>query len=340
MDHNYLKTDRNSVTLLVMTNNLIQMELRKKLKNVHFIFLISLLFSLITKGQTPIQGGYIQLTQDEYKELIDLNQENELDGKYYVREFKDEKIIGIHKIEYRKGKKFGEWLHFQNFREKGTLDLSTVENYEDHQRHGYYYNSDNGFTFTEEGYYEKGEKEGLWYVTKEGSKEKINYKNGKKHGEYWRQDASGVIVRGAYKKGEKLDNWTIEDLSSNIEKTEENSINPITEASIPTTGAQTIEGYIQKPDGTIAPIAVVRLQLSDNACAYAFSDFDGKFIIEIDTGKIASNSYFEIVIEGFPIKKLPFSEFSNQNTIVLDNGRKKVSYDEYRSYYESMKDCK
>ncbi|MDH7444356.1 hypothetical protein [Aquimarina sp. 2201CG14-23] len=311
------------------------------MKNSHFIFIGLLLITFFTKGQTPIQGGYIELTYDEYTELIEINQENELDGKYYVRQFKDKKVIGIHKIEYRKGRKNGEWLHFSIFRKKGTLDLSTIENYEDDLRNGYYYNSDNGFTFSEEGYYEKGKKEGLWNVTKSGSNEKINYKNGKKHGDYWRQDASGVIVKGAYKKGEKLDNWTIEDLSGNTKNQGENtsiSSQP-TEASSATSGIQTVQGSVQKPDGTIAPIAVVRLQLTDTSCTYAFTDFDGNFDIEIDYDKITENSYFEIVIEGFPKKIMPFSDFSDQDAITLDNGRKKITYDEYRSYYESMKDC-
>ncbi|SEL83620.1 Antitoxin component YwqK of the YwqJK toxin-antitoxin module [Aquimarina amphilecti] len=310
------------------------------MKNSHIIFTLALLFSFMVKGQTPIQGGYIELSKNEYDELLEINKENELDGKYYVREFKDKKLIGIHKIQYKKGKKHGEWVHFLVFRKKGVLDLSMVENYDDNERNGYYYNSDNGFTFTEEGYYEKGEKVGLWNVTKSGSKEKINYKNGKKHGDYWRQDASGVIVKGAYKKGKKLDNWTIEDLSGNTtEQIEANttyqvSATPTNEASI-----QPIEGSIKKSDGSVVPIAVVRLQLSDNSCAYAFSDYDGKFNIEIDTNKISGSSYFEIVIEGFPKKKILYSEFSNQSTIVLDKGRKKVSYDEYRAYYESMKNC-
>ncbi|WP_299437579.1 hypothetical protein [uncultured Aquimarina sp.] len=310
------------------------------MKNSHIIFIGLLLVTFITKGQTPIQGGYIELTKDEYTELIEVDQENELDGKYYVREFKDKKLIAIHKIQYRKGKKHGEWVHFLIFRKKGTLDLSTVENYEDNQRNGYYYNSDNGFTFTEEGYYEKGKKIGLWNVTKGTSKEKINYKNGKKHGDYWRQDASGVIVKGTYKKGQKLDNWTIEDLSGNTRTDKEGtSAALISETSIKTTGVQTIEGVIQKPDGSIVPIAVVKLQLTDSSCAYAFSDYDGKFSMEINTDKITPNSYFEIVIEGFPKKTISFSAFSSQNTIVLEKGRKKISYNEYRNYYESMKDC-
>ncbi|WP_299245475.1 hypothetical protein [uncultured Aquimarina sp.] len=304
------------------------------------ILILSLLFSFVMKGQSPIEGGYIQLTNDEYNELIEINQENELNGKYYVREFKDKELIGIHKIEYRKGKKHGEWLHFLIFRKKGALDLSTIENYEDDQRNGYYYNSDNGFTFSEEGNYEKGQKQGLWYITKGGSKEKVNYKNGKKHGDYWRQDASGVIVKGAYKKGEKLDNWTIEDLSGNIKTQGEDTSTTLTSTTPDiTTQIETIEGNIHKPDGSIVPIAVVKLQLSDTSCSYAFSDYDGKFSIEIDTNNITPNSYFEIVIEGFPKKTVPFSEFSNQDTIVLEKGRKKVSYDEYRNYYESMKDC-
>ncbi|WP_378176842.1 hypothetical protein [Aquimarina sp. SS2-1] len=309
------------------------------MRNTRFLVILVLLFSAVMQGQSPIEGGYIQLSQEDYNDLSKTNQENELDGKYYVREFKDDKLVGIHKIEYRKGKKEGEWLHFLIFRKKGTLDLSTIENYENGQRNGYYYNSDNGFTFTEEGYYEKGEKEGLWNVTKSGSKEKINYKNGKKHGDYWRQDASGVIVKGAYKKGEKLDNWTIEDLAGNT-KTASEGNNPIatgTATTIPS--KQTLEGTVQKPDGSIVPIAVVKLQLSETSCAYAFTDYDGKFSIEIDSNKISSDSYFEIVIDKFPKKIVPFSDFSNQDTFILEKGRKKVSYDEYRSYYESMKDC-
>lgn len=310
------------------------------MKNTRIIFaLFSLLFTAIN-AQTAIQGGYIELTNEEYAELKDLNKENELNGKYYVREFKDKKLIALHKIEYQKGKKQGEWLHFMIFRKRGSLDLSTIENYENDQRNGYYYNSDNGFTFTEEGLYEKGEKEGLWNVTKSGSKEKINYKNGKKHGDYWRQDASGVIVKGSYKKGEKLDDWTIEDLSGNAIKEEDaTSVTATTETSTTPKGMQTIEGTIQKPDGTIAPIAVVKVQLSDNSCAYAFTDFDGKFSIEIDNTKITSTSYIEIVLERFPKKTVPFSEFTDLQTISLDKGRNKISYDEYRAYYKSMKDC-
>ncbi|MHA7058117.1 toxin-antitoxin system YwqK family antitoxin [Aquimarina sp. M1] len=304
------------------------------MKNTLVIVLILLLICTTMQGQAPIEGSYIQLSQEEYNELKKINQENELDGKYYVREFQDKKLVGIHKIEYRKGEKQGEWLHFLIFRKKGTLDLSTIENYEDDQRNGYYYNSDNGFTFTEEGNYEKGKKEGVWNVSKGGSTEKIQYKNGKKHGDYWRQDASGVIVKGTYKKGEKLDNWTIEDLSGNTHTSTQ-----VAETSGITQKQQTIEGTIHKPDGSIVPIAVVRLQLMDTDCAYAFTDYDGKFSIEIDTNQVASNSYFEIVIEGFPKKIVPFSDFSNKGIIVLDNGRKKVTYDEYSEYYESMKDC-
>ncbi|AXT56061.1 hypothetical protein D1815_09965 [Aquimarina sp. AD1] len=310
------------------------------MKKSHIVFTFVLLFSFIVKGQTPIEGGYIELSKEEYNELLEINKENELDGKYYVRELKDKKVIGIHKIEYKKGKKHGEWVHFLIFRKKGSLDLSTVENYEDNERNGYYYNSDNDFTFTEEGYYEKGEKVGLWNITKSGSKEKINYKNGKKHGDYWRQDASGVIVKGTYKKGKKLDNWTIEDLSGNTTtEVNPNITHQISETSTSNVGIKAIEGTIKKPDGSVVPIAVVKLQLSDESCAYAFSDYDGKFKIEIDTNKITTNSYMEIVIDGFPKKTIPFSEFSNQNTIVLEKGRKKVSYEAYRAYYESMKNC-
>ncbi|WP_378295265.1 hypothetical protein [Aquimarina rubra] len=308
------------------------------MKNTLFTIILSLLFSIVMHAQSPIEGSYVELSQEEYDKLAQINQENELNGKYYIREFKDKKLVGIHKIEYRKGKKEGEWLHFLIFRKKGTLDLSTIENYEDDQRNGYYYNSDNGFTFTEEGNYEKGKKEGLWNVTKGGSKEKINYKNGKKHGDYWRQDESGVIVKGSYKKGEKLDDWTIEDLSGNPQTTIEGGTQ-ITESPVTASKEQTIEGTVHKPDGTIVPIAVVKLQLSDTACAYAFTDYDGKFSIEIDTNKITSDSYFEIVIDKFPKKIVPFSDFSNQDTFVLEKGRKKVTYDEYRNYYESMKDC-
>jgi len=311
------------------------------MKNTRIIFILFSLLFIGINAQTSIQGGYIELTNEEYLELINVNQENELNGKYYVRELKDKKLIALHKIEYQKGKKQGEWLHFMIFRKRGTLDLSTIENYENDQRNGYYYNSDNGFTFTEEGLYEKGKKEGLWNVTKSGSKEKINYKNGKKHGSYWRQDASGVIVKGSYKKGEKLDDWTIEDLSGNAitEGNDDTSNVSITETDTTPKGLQTIEGTIQKPNGTIAPIAVVRVQLSDSSCAYAFTDFDGKFSIEIDNTKITPTSYIEIVLERFPKKTVLFSEFTNLQTISLDKGRNKISYDEYRSYYKSMKDC-
>jgi len=332
-----LKSNENELTLNVIGKNQTHIQLTGIMKATGTL-LIALLFSFIIKAQTPIEGGYIQLSYDEYTELIEVNKENELHGKYYVREFNDDKkLIGIHKIEYIKGKKTGEWLHFLVFRKKGVIDLSTIENYENGLRNGYYYNSDNGFTFSEEGRYEKGKKEGLWYVTKGGSKEKINYKNGKKHGDYWRQDASGVIVKGAYKKGEKLDNWVIEDLSGNTKSMDDNSESVIADGS--NTSVQTIEGIIHKPDGTIAPIAVVRLQLSDTSCAYAFSDFEGKFAIEIDKSHVTPDSYFEIVIEGFPKKVVSFSAFTNKSAITLEKGRKKISYDEYRSYYQSMKDC-
>ncbi|WP_299898987.1 hypothetical protein [uncultured Aquimarina sp.] len=310
------------------------------MKKILILLILSGIFHSGMNAQTPVEGGYIELTKKEYDDLLNPEEENELHGKYYVREFKDKKLIGIHKIEYQKGKKHGEWVHFLIFRKKGTLDLSTIENYEDNVRNGYYYNSDNGFTFTEEGYYEKGLKEGLWNVSKGGSKEKINYKNGKKHGDYWRQDASGVIVKGEYKKGKKLDNWTIEDLAANTRTEEQPQV--LSQApDTPTVsgGLQKIEGTIQKPDGSIVPIAVVKLQISDSSCAYAFTDYDGKFTIEINTSKISDNSYFEIVIDGFPKKVLPYSDFSNQNTITLEKGRKKITYEEYRSYYESMKDC-
>ncbi|MBW1297613.1 hypothetical protein [Aquimarina litoralis] len=308
-------------------------------KTLTFV-LLAFLFCLNGKAQSPVEGGYIELTKKEYEDFLNPEEENELNGKYYVREFKDKKLIAIHKIEYLKGKKHGEWVHFLVFRKKGTLDLSTIENYEDNERNGYYYNSDNGFTFTEEGYYEKGLKVGLWNVSKGGSNEKINYKNGKKHGDYWRQDASGVIVKGAYKKGKKLDNWTIEDLAGNTKTVQDPKIPTQIPNTLPVAGGlKTIKGDVKKPDGSVVPIAVIKLQISDTSCAYAFSDYDGKFNLEIDTSKITNGSYFEIVIEGFPKKVISYSDFSDQNTIVLENGRAKVSYEEYRSYYESMKDC-
>ena len=311
------------------------------MRNKKIIFIALLLFTFVIKAQNYDQEGYEELTHKEYIELIEGNKENKLNGKYYVREFKDEKIVALHRIEFQKGKKQGEWLHFKIFRQKGTLDLSTIENYDDDERNGYYYNSDNGFTFTEKGIYEKGKKEGLWSFTKGDSNEKINYKNDEKHGEYWHQDGSGVIIKGSYKKGEKLDNWTIKDLDGNTSPLVKDAppVKPDPKTPLDTDTLETITGTIQKPDGTIAPIAVVRLQLSDTSCAYAFTDFDGNFSMEINKKKITPSSFFEIVIEGFPKKIISFSRYSSQKTIVLDDGSTKITYDEYRAFYESMGSC-
>ena len=309
------------------------------MKTIQIISVVlTLLLCQYTKAQVSFEGSYKQLTFKEYTALTESDSKNKLNGKYYVREFKDKKLIGIHKIEYKKGKKYGEWLHFSISTENETLDLSTVENYDYDLREGYYYNSEKDFTFIEEGNYERGIKEGIWNVTKLNSKEKINYKYGKKHGEYMREDASGNIIIGEYKKDTETGDWTIKDPSGNIKPYGQKVTEDTTQNSIKSE-IRTIQGTIHKPTGSIAPIAVVRLQLSDSSCSYAFSDFEGKFSMEIDMNKISPTSYFEIVIEGFPMKKLSFSSFSDKGIISLDNNGEKVSYQEYRNYYESMKDC-
>ncbi len=315
------------------------------MKNIQLLSSLLFLLSYSIHAQNPVEGGYIQLTAEEYNTIVEINKENELDGKYYVRQVKDNKIMAIRKIEYLKGKKHGEWLHFLTFKKKEILDLSIVENYEDDYKNGYYYSSDNGFTSTEEGYYKKDKKEGIWYVTKMGSKEKIFYKDGKKHGDYWRQDESGVIIKGAYKKDKKHGDWTIQDLSgvtTILQENEEATSSADTSNVTPSTDDSSIsslQGRVLKPTNAAAPIAVVRLQLTEFSCAYAFTDVEGKFSIEYDTTKITPDSYFEIVIEGFPRKTISFSEFSSNSTMILDKRGKKVAYEEYRSFYQSMKDC-
>ncbi|KAA1243904.1 hypothetical protein [Aquimarina sp. RZ0] len=289
------------------------------------------------------QAGYIELTSDEYEKISEINKENKLHGNYYIREFSDKKLINIRKISYKKGKKHGEWLHFLTFTKRG-IDLSTIENYEDDLRNGYYYNSDNGFTFTEEGSYKKGKKEGLWLITKGGSKEKILYKDGQKHGKYWRQDASGVIINGQYKKDKKHGNWTIQDLSGNTVQPKDNQ-NPDSSVKSDITQLHTInnvnllKGIILKPDKTPVSIAVIRLVINEATCAYDYSDFNGKFSIKTDSTKVTEDSYFEIVIEGHPKKTVPFHGFSNNGSISLDKKGKKITYEEYRAYYESAKNC-
>lgn len=309
------------------------------IKNILLFLVPCLIFCFNLNAQDPAKDGYVRLMQEGYEKLVEENKESDLDGKYYIKYYNDGKLTKISRIEYDRGKRQGEWLHFQSFSE-GDLDLATIENYNNGEKEGYYYNGDSSTDFSEEGYYKNDEKTGSWSITKNGALEKIEYRNGKKHGEYWRRDKSGVIVKGGYKNGEKTDDWTIEDLSAIAsEGVEENNENMEVEEKTKTEDISTVKGKVLKPDNTSISLVAIKLTLNDSECIYAYTSFDGTFSMQVDKSKITENSQLEIVIDDYARKIISFQEFFQSNEIVLDKKGKLVTYEEYRSFYETIKSC-
>ncbi|WP_103867594.1 hypothetical protein [Aquimarina sp. I32.4] len=87
------------------------------------------------------------------------------------------------------------------------LKLSFIANYKNDVLDGYYMNTDN-HTFSKEGYYEKGKKNGIWKENESSEFKIVSYKNGIKSGSFKSTDNDlNIEVSGQYKKGKKNGIW-------------------------------------------------------------------------------------------------------------------------------------
>ncbi len=173
------------------------------------IFILFSLFSLFSKAQGDSNFGYQKISNEEYNRIVKEGKEYTLEGKYYIKHKPKNRLLGISKIEYKKGKKNGEWLFFFSYVGDNII-LSNVVNYKEGRKQGYFFETD-GHTFSTEGYYKNNKKDGLWKISKDGFLEEINYRRGLKSGIYYSYDMENFATRGQYKKGTKDGVWIIED---------------------------------------------------------------------------------------------------------------------------------
>ncbi len=166
--------------------------------------------SLVVLSQNIEDYEYTRLAGYEYAEFTKNGITEKMNGNFSITtRTKESKTITIEIKRFKKGKKNGEWITYQNL--FAGLKLSFVGNYKDDVLDGYYFESDN-HTFSKKGFYKNDKKHGCWEISRNDTHENINYKNGLKSGEYLSQDnTSGINIKGQYKKDKKTGVWTIED---------------------------------------------------------------------------------------------------------------------------------
>ncbi|WP_234859057.1 hypothetical protein [Aquimarina aquimarini] len=160
----------------------------------------------IIKAQTEFVEGYVKLLDFEYYEIVNDSTKHLPDGKYYTIQYDNEgKILSLETISYKKGKKSGESLRFSQG--LGSFFLSQNIGFKNGLMDGYYMNTDN-HTFSKEGYYEKGKKNGIWKENESSEFKIVSYKNGIKSGSFKSTDNDlNIEVSGQYKKGKKNGIW-------------------------------------------------------------------------------------------------------------------------------------
>lgn len=84
----------------------------------------------------------------------------------------------------------------------------------------------------------------------------------------------------------------------------------------------------------------IKININENYCEIAYSDFDGYFDFCLDTTKIDKKSYIEFVLKGYKKKTMWLNEFLISNKIVeLKKGHKNISNEEYLEFYENIRGC-
>ena len=185
------------------------MESKKKWKILSIIFLFYVTNSIF--GQSSYPEEFTKLIDFEYDEIKDDSIRNISDGRYYKTNYKNDKLISIETIGYKKRKKHGESLTFRQG--LGMMFISKVANYTNGVLDGYFLSTDR-HTFSKQGYYKKGKKEGIWKESNGTNFLEITYAKGVKCGSYKSKNQTlNLIISGEYKNGKKDGTWIIEDTS-------------------------------------------------------------------------------------------------------------------------------
>jgi len=188
--------------------------------NKYFLFLAFFLtVSYTIYAQDVFKESYTKLSQFKSDTISNRDFER---GNYYLIRGKGNDVKGIYIRSYKNGKKDGKWLEFSKI--FGGVNLKNVCTYKLGKKHGYFFYTDN-HTITEEGYFKKGKKHGLWKITKVLGGYSITskgfYKKGKRHGTWTIEEFlynGNIISKGAYKKDKKHGLWKIKDTSIMIIK--------------------------------------------------------------------------------------------------------------------------
>ncbi len=180
------------------------------------VFLLTTICSVY--GQSDYPEEFVKLIDFEYDEIKDDSIRNVSDGRYYKTNYEDGKLISIETIGYKDRKKHGESLTFRQG--LGIMFISKVVNFEKGVLHGYFSSTDR-HTFSKQGYYKKGKKEGVWKESNGTNFSEITYKKDAKCGFFKSNDSTlKTKISGHYKKDKKDGIWIIEDTETN-EKTKE-----------------------------------------------------------------------------------------------------------------------
>ncbi|GGX15604.1 hypothetical protein [Aquimarina muelleri] len=182
----------------------------QKIKNIILPFLF--LSFAVGYGQIEYPDSFIKLLDFEYDDIINNNVKNIPDGRYYKTKYSNENVLmEIEVTGYKNQKKHGESLTFLKGLE--SMFIAKVVNYKNDVMNGYYFESDN-HTYSKEGYYKNGKKQGVWKIKEAGNVMEVTFKNNLKSGLFKSNDKTLNIKEfGKHKKDKKEGVWLIEDTS-------------------------------------------------------------------------------------------------------------------------------
>ncbi|WP_299242235.1 hypothetical protein [uncultured Aquimarina sp.] len=138
-----------------------------------------------------------------------------------------------------------------------------------------------------------------------------------------------VLVFVACKTSTKIDPPEIQEVEDPIEI--QDDFKPL--------GTDQIIGQVKGEDNKNLQGVAIKFTLNKDFCVNAYSDFDGKFILQFDKTLINDNSKVELLYEGFSKVIKPFNEFSKNNTVILDKKGDLINKEEYKIFYESIRSC-
>ncbi|GAA0723851.1 hypothetical protein GCM10009430_27730 [Aquimarina litoralis] len=104
-------------------------------------------------------------------------------------------------------------------------------------------------------------------------------------------------------------------------------------------GNEFITGKVIHNDSTTTDLVAIKLTVNDSVCVNSYGNFDGDFSFNYDKSLINERTNFQFVFRDYAIKKISFVNFLNNKTIQLDKNGALVTYEEYRRFYESIRNC-